>query len=53
MKVLDKRHGQLPKARTFLDSIKRNSVTSKQAYLNGLRTFQRFFDTMNMNLETN
>jgi hypothetical protein len=48
-----KGHSQLSKVRTSLDSIKRNSITLKQAYLNGLCTFQRFLDTMNMDLETN
>lgn len=52
MQILDRRYNQLPKVRIFLDSIKRNSVTSEQAYLNGLRTFQRFLDIVNMNLET-
>ena len=52
MQVLDRRYNQLPKVRIFLDSIKRNSVASEQAYLNGLRTFQRFLDIVNINLET-
>jgi hypothetical protein len=47
-----KGHSKLSKVKT-LDSIKRNSITLKQAYLNGLCTFQRFLDTMNMDLETN
>ncbi|MFY9967409.1 MAG: tyrosine-type recombinase/integrase [Nitrososphaeraceae archaeon] len=51
MQVLDRRYSKLPKVRTFLDSIKRNSAASEQAYLNGLRTFQRFLDTMDLNLE--
>jgi integrase len=52
VQVLDRRYNQLPKVRIFLDSIKRNSVSSEQAYLNGLRTFQRFLDLENVNLET-
>lgn len=52
MQVLDRGYNQLPKVRIFLDSIKRNSVSSEQAYLNGLRTFQRFLDIVNINLET-
>lgn len=54
MQVLDsKQQDHLLKVRTFLDSIKRNSVSSEQTYLNGLRTFQRFLDTIiNLNLET-
>jgi integrase len=51
VQVLDRRYSKLPKVRTFLDSIKRNSAASEQAYLNGLRTFQRFLDTMDLNLE--
>jgi integrase len=50
VQVLDRRNSQLPKVRIFLDSIKRNSIASEQAYLNGLRTFQRFLDIVNMNL---
>jgi integrase len=54
VQVLDsKQQDHLLKVRTFLDSIKRNSVSSEQTYLNGLRTFQRFLDTIiNLNLET-
>jgi integrase len=33
---------QPPKVRIFLNSIKRNSVSSESAYLNGLRHFERF-----------
>jgi hypothetical protein len=52
VQVIDRRYNQLPKVGTYLDSIKRNSVASEQAYLNGLRTFQRFLDIVNINLET-
>jgi hypothetical protein len=48
---------QPPKVRTFLDSIKRNSIASEQAYLNALRHFDRFLArssrlTSPKNLET-
>lgn len=42
-----------PKVMTFLDSIKRNSVASEQAYLNALRHFDRFLTSSSPgNLET-
>jgi hypothetical protein len=52
VQALNRRYDRLPKVRIFLDSIKRNSVSSEQTYLNGLRTFQRFLDLVNKNLET-